>query len=97
MEKELAAIHGAQTSKIMAILTFIAMLLILVPVALIMFIAGLTTGGKEGTKYLILGIVYLVMPLIYLPLMYLFIRIYCWTYNKTAQRFGGIRFTLEDI
>jgi hypothetical protein len=72
-------------------------LLIFVPIALILFIAGWTTGGKEGSRFLLLGIVYLLMPLIYLPLMYIFIRLYCWLYNKVAARFGGIRFTLTDL
>lgn len=97
MEKEIAAIHGSQTAKVLAILTSLVFLLIFVPIALILFIAGWTTGGKEGSRILFLGIVYLLMPLIYLPLMYIFIRLYCWLYNKVAARFGGIRFTLTDL
>jgi hypothetical protein len=62
-----------------------------------MFIAGSTTGGKEGSKLGFLGIIYLFTPLIYLPLMFIFIPLYCWLYNKIAARFGGIRFTLEDL
>jgi hypothetical protein len=73
------------------------MVLILVPVAGVMFVAGWTTGGKEGSSFLLLGVVYLLMPLVYLPLMYLFVRIYSWLYNKVAARFGGIRFTLEEV
>jgi uncharacterized BrkB/YihY/UPF0761 family membrane protein len=97
MEKELTAIHGRQTAKILAILTSVVLLVIFFPVAVIMFTAGATTGGKEGSKFLFLGVIYLVMPLIYLPLMYFFIRLYCWLYNKIAARYGGIRFTLEDL
>lgn len=97
MEKEIAAIHGSQTAKVLAILTSLVFLLIFVPIALILFIAGWTTGGKEGSRFLFLGIVYLLMPLIYLPLMYIFIRLYCWLYNKVAAKFGGIRFTLTDL
>ncbi len=54
-------------------------------------------GGREASKFMVMGIVYLVMPLIYLPIMYIFIRLYCWLYNKVAARFGGIRFTLTDL
>jgi membrane protein YdbS with pleckstrin-like domain len=97
LEKEIAAIHGSQTAKVLAILTSLVFLLIFVPIALILFIAGWTTGGKEGSRFLFLGIVYLLMPMIYLPLMYIFIRLYCWLYNKMAARFGGIRFTLTDL
>ncbi len=97
MEKEIAAIHGSQTAKVLAILTSFVCLVIFVPIALILFIAGWTTGGKEGSRFIFLGIVYLLMPLIYLPLMYIFIRLYCWLYNKVAARFGGIRFTLTDL
>ena len=97
MEKALTAIHGKQTAKVLAILTFFSLLLILVPVAVIMFIAGTTTGGKEVSKFITMGVIYLVMPLIYLPLMYILIRLYSWIYNKVAARFGGIRFTLEDL
>ena len=93
MEKEIEAIHGSQTAKVLTILTFLVLLLILVPVALIMFIASGTTSGKESSNFLILGIIYFLMPLIYLPIMYIFIRFYCWIYNKVAARFGGIRFT----
>ena len=97
LEKEIEAIHGSQTAKVLTILTFLVMLLIFVPMALIMFTAGWTTGGKEGSKFLYLGIFYLLMPLIYLPLMYVFLRLYCWIYNKVAARFGGIRFTVKDL
>lgn len=97
MEKEIAAIHGSQTAKVLAILTSLVLLLIFIPVALIMFIASGMTGSKESGKFLVLGIIYLLMPLIYLPLMYIFIRLYCWIYNKVAARFGGIRFTLTDL
>jgi len=96
LEKEIAAIHGSQTAKVLAILTSLVCLVIFVPIALILFIAGWTTGGKEGSRFIFLGIVYLLMPLIYLPLMYIFIRLYCWLYNKVAAKFGGIRFTLTD-
>jgi hypothetical protein len=97
LEKEITAIHGRQTAKVLAILTSTVLVLIFVPLAAIMFIAGSTMGGKEAGKFMVLGIVYLMMPLIYLPLMYLFIRLYCWLYNKVAARFGGIRFTLADL
>jgi hypothetical protein len=97
LEKEIAAIHGSQTAKVLAILTSLVFLLIFVPIALILFIAGWTTGGNEGSRFLFLGIVYLLMPLIYLPLMYIFIRLYCWLYNKVAARFGDIRVTLTDL
>ena len=97
MEKEITAIHGSQTAKVLAILTSVVLVLIFVPVALIMFIAGGTTGGREASKFMMMGIIYLLMPLIYLPLMYIFIRLYCWLYNKVAARFGGIRFTLADL
>lgn len=97
MEKEITAIHGSQTAKVLAILTSVVLVLIFVPVALIMFIAGGTTGGREASKFMMMGIIYLLMPLIYLPLMYIFIRLYCWLYNKLAVRFGGIRFTLADL
>jgi hypothetical protein len=96
LEKEITAIHGRQTAKVLAILTSVVLVLIFVPVALIMFIAAKTTAGREANKFMALGIVYLMMPLIYLPLMYIFMRLYCWLYNKVAARFGGIRFTLED-
>ena len=97
MEKEIAVIHGSQTAKVLAILTSAVFVLIFVPVAVIMFIAGGTMGGREASKFMVMGIVYLVMPLIYLPIMYIFIRLYCWLYNKVAARFGGIRFTLTDL
>jgi hypothetical protein len=97
LEKEIAAIHGSQTAKVLAILTFLVLVLILVPIALIMFIAGWTTSGKESSNFIILGIIYFLMPLIYLPIIYIFLRLYCWIYNKVAARFGGIRFTVKDL
>jgi hypothetical protein len=97
LEKEIAAIHGSQTAKVLAILTFLVLLLILVPIALIMFIASATTGGKESSNFLIMGLIYFLMPLIYLPIIYIFLRLYCWIYNKVAARFGGIRFSVKDL
>lgn len=97
MDKELKAIHGKQTAKVLAILTFVLIAVILVPVAVIMLIAGAATGGREGAKLIGMGVIYLIMPIIYFPLMYVLIRLYSWIYNKVAARFGGIRFTLEDL
>jgi len=52
LEKEIAAIHGSQTAKVLAILTSLVFLLIFVNIALILFIVGWTTGGKEGSGFL---------------------------------------------
>lgn len=97
MEKEIASINGSQTAKVLALMTFLVFLLILIPIALIMFAAGGTTGGKQSSNFFIMGIIYLVMPIFYLPIMYIFVRLYCWIYNKVAGRFGGIRFTVADL
>lgn len=97
MDKEITAFHGPQTAKVVAILTFFFLLLILVPVGLVMLVVGASSGGQEGSKLLVMGVVYMVLPLLYLLLTYALVRLYCWAYNKVAARFGGLRFNLEEV
>ena len=97
MEKELRSLNGSQTAKITALVTFFFMLLFLVPVSLIFFIAAAVSGGQKAAASALMGVIYLLMPLLYLVLVYLFMRLYCWLYNKVAAKFGGIRFTLADL
>jgi hypothetical protein len=87
MKKQILRISPHQSSKVMALIYFIFMLL-LVPIGVIM----LLVGGKDRS----IGFIFVFAPLIYGVTAYVMFGLFAWVYNFVAKRLGGIEFTTTE-
>lgn len=87
MKKQITRISPHQSSKVIALIYFIFMLLFM-PFGVIMFIAG----SKE--KWM--GLFFIFAPVIYGILAYLMFGLFILAYNFVAKRFGGVEFIVTE-
>jgi hypothetical protein len=83
-----------QTSIVSAIIFFILSLIMVVPMMLVMGIAGVFSdnmGFAFGGAFMIF------MPIMYAVIGFLFTALWCWMYNVVAKWIGGIEIEVEVI
>lgn len=83
-----------QTSLISAIIFFFLSLIMVVPIMLIMSIAG---GLSDNMGFAFGGLLMIFMPIMYAIMGFLMTALWCWIYNMVAKRVGGIEIEVEVI
>jgi len=86
MRKQLIHFSIHQSSKVLAILYFLLVLIFTVPVSIIMYFQM-----QDPTFFL-----FLFYPFLFAILTYISTAIMLWFYNIVARSFGGIEFEFED-
>lgn len=86
MRKQLIHFSIHQSSKVLAIVYFLLVLVFTVPVSIIMYFQM-----QDPTFFL-----FLFYPFLFAILTYISTAIMLWFYNLVAKSFGGIEFKLED-
>jgi hypothetical protein len=87
MRKQVKHISVHQSSKVIALLYFLIALIICIPVSAVIFIYGDKTQAVG----------FLIAPFAYLVVSYILFSFVSWIYNRIANVFGGIEFTIETI
>jgi len=83
-----------QTSLISAIIFFFLSLIMVVPIMLIMGIAG---GFSDNMGFAFGGLLFIFMPIMYAIMGFLMTALWCWIYNVVAKMIGGIEIEVEVI
>jgi len=86
MKKRIQSIAINQTSRIIALVYFVLMALIFVPL-------GVMAAFEQSVSA---GLAFIALPFIYGFAIYLLSLVGCWVYNKLAPHIGGIEVTLSD-
>lgn len=87
MKKQISRIALRQTAKVIAILVFILMAIISIPIGIYLLF----------TPERLSAISFFILPFIYALLAYIFWVVWGWFYNLIAKRTGGIEFDLKDV
>lgn len=91
MLKRLERFGVLQTAKFVAILYF----LMTAVFAVIFFVVSLFAPGVNN-PFKAVGVMVLILPFLYGLLSFIFTAIFCFVYNFTASKIGGIEFHLSD-
>lgn len=83
-----------QTSIVSAIIFFILSLIMVVPVMLVMGIAGVFS---DNMGFAFGGVFMIFMPIMYAVIGFLVTALWCWMYNVVAKWIGGIEIEVEVI
>lgn len=86
MRKQISRISVHQSSKVYALLVFLLLALIFIPVGLI----ALYQGDRQ-TAFVSFG-----LPFAYLIISYIMVAVLSFLYNIIAKYFGGVEFELTD-
>lgn len=87
-----------QTAKLAAILYFISSAIFVIPIMLISFIAGSSSGiPGSGFGAMFSGVFLIIMPILYGIFGFIFVAIGCLLYNVIAKFVGGIEIELEKF
>jgi len=83
-----------KTSLISAIIFFFVSLVMIIPMMLIMGVAG----GYSRMPGLAFGSLLMIfMPIIYAVMSFIMTAIWCWIYNLVAKQIGGIEIEIEVV
>lgn len=91
-KKRVKKIGVLQTSLISAIIFFFLSLILVVPMILIMGIAGVFS---DNMGFAFGGLLMIFMPIMYAIMAFLMTALWCWMYNVVAKRLGGIEIEVE--
>lgn len=91
-KRKVKKIGVLQTSLISAIIFFFLSLILVVPMILIMGIAGVFSDNMGFASG---GLIMIFMPIIYAVMAFLMTALWCWMYNVVAKRIGGIEIEVE--
>jgi hypothetical protein len=83
-----------KTSIVSAIIFFILSLIMVVPVMLVMGIAGVFS---DNMGFAFGGVFMIFMPIMYAVIGFLATALWCWMYNVVARWIGGIEIEVEVI
>jgi hypothetical protein len=83
-----------QTSIVSAIIFFILSLIMVVPMMLVMGIAGVFS---DNMGFAFGGVFMIFMPIMYAVIGFLVTALWCWMYNVVAKWIGGIEIEVEVI
>jgi len=93
-KKRVKKIGILQTSLISAIIFFFLSLILVVPIMLIMGIAG---GFSDNMGFAFGGLLLMFMPIMYAIMGFLMTALWCWLYNVIAKKIGGIEIEFEAM
>jgi ABC-type sugar transport system permease subunit len=93
-KKRVKKIGILQTSLISAIIFFFLSLILVVPIMLIMGIAG---GFSDNMGFAFGGLLLMFMPIMYAIMGFLMTAFWCWLYNVIAKKIGGIEIEFEAM
>ncbi|HHU99668.1 MAG: hypothetical protein WAR98_04020 [Bacteroidales bacterium] len=93
-KRKVKKIGVLQTSLISAIIFFFISLIVIVPIMLIMGIAG---GFSDNMEFAFGGLLFILMPIMYAIMGFLMTALWCWLYNVIAKKIGGIEIEVEVI
>ncbi|MBQ4835784.1 MULTISPECIES: hypothetical protein [Pseudoalteromonas] len=92
MKVQISRFSGHQTSKILALM----FALMTVPFMLVGVMGVLFAPNTEQDGPIFPFILFIILPLIYGVMGYIFNRFFCFIYNFSAKRVGGIEFETEE-
>lgn len=87
MRKQISRISIHQSSKLLALMFFVATAIVAIPFSIVSY---LMTGNTET-------LIFLVVPFVYLIFGYIMYAIIFWVYNLVAASFGGLEFEFTDV
>lgn len=90
MKKEITKMPLCQNAKITAILSSIASLLFLIPVAIFLYITE-----ESFNLYYFIGLI--ILPVFHFVCSYIFMLFFCFIYNVLVKFFGGFVYECENL